>query len=97
LGIEVGEAARWLGEFEGTGRRFEVKGEAWGVTVVDDYAHHPTEIAATLSAARERYPDRRIIVVFQPHTYTRTRDFLGEFATALGERDRAIATALDAS
>ncbi len=82
LGMEPGEVARHLGDFIGAGRRFEVKGEAAGVVVVDDYAHHPTEIASTLQAARQRYPSRRLCVLFQPHTYTRTRDFLQEFATS---------------
>ena len=95
--VPAEEGARLLGEFRGTGRRFEVKGEAWGVTVVDDYGHHPTEIRATLAAARQRYPDRRIYLVFQPHTYTRTRDFLGQFAAALSEADRCVVTEIYAS
>jgi UDP-N-acetylmuramate--alanine ligase len=97
VGMAAEEGARLLGEFTGTGRRFEVKGEAWGVTVVDDYGHHPTEIRATLAAARQRYPDRRIYLVFQPHTYTRTRDFLGQFAAALSEADRCVVTEIYAS
>lgn len=96
-GASPEEAARHLGEFEGTARRFEVKGEAGGVLVVDDYAHHPTEIAATLRAARERYPGRRLFALFQPHTYTRTRDFLDDFARALSAADRAIVTEIYAS
>ena len=87
LGIEAKEAANRLGEYLGAGRRFEVKGTAYGVTVVDDYAHHPTEIAANIEAARSRYPGRRMVVLFQPHTYTRTRDFLGGFASVLGKAD----------
>ncbi|HET6313345.1 MAG TPA: UDP-N-acetylmuramate--L-alanine ligase [Chloroflexia bacterium] len=97
LGLSPGEVARWLEEFEGAGRRFEVKGEVGGITVVDDYAHHPTEITATLRAARQRYPQRRLMVLFQPHTYTRTRDFLGDFATALDLADRAYVTEIYAS
>jgi UDP-N-acetylmuramate--L-alanine ligase/UDP-N-acetylenolpyruvoylglucosamine reductase len=97
LGLDPGEVARWLGEFAGTGRRFEVKGVADGVTVVDDYAHHPTEIAATIAAARQRYPGRRLVVLFQPHTYTRTRDFLDDFARSLSAADRAIVTEIYAS
>lgn len=97
VGLAPEEITRWLGEFEGTGRRFEVKGTEWGVTVVDDYAHHPTEIRATLAAARQRFPHRRIYVLFQPHTYTRTRDFLGEFSLALSEADRVIVTEIYAS
>jgi UDP-N-acetylmuramate--alanine ligase len=92
LGLPPHSAAAWLGEYVGTARRFEVKGEAGGVTVVDDYAHHPTEITATLKAARLRFPGRRIVVLFQPHTYTRTRDFLHEFVGALSAADRVVVT-----
>jgi UDP-N-acetylenolpyruvoylglucosamine reductase len=67
------------------------------VLVVDDYAHHPTEIAATIRAARERYPGRRLFVLFQPHTYTRTRDFLDDFARVLSAADRAVVTEIYAS
>jgi UDP-N-acetylmuramate--alanine ligase len=72
LGADVQAGARALSEFHGVGRRFERLGEAAGVTVVDDYAHHPTEVAATLSAARQAFPGRRIVAVFQPHLYSRT-------------------------
>jgi UDP-N-acetylmuramate--alanine ligase len=97
VGVLADDAARLLGEFVGAGRRFEVKGEADRVTVVDDYAHHPTEISATLQAARQRYPGKRIVVLFQPHTYTRTRDFLGDFATSLSAADRILVTEIYAS
>lgn len=97
LGLEPAQTAKWLAEFEGAGRRFEVKGEAGGVTVIDDYAHHPTEIAATLHAARLRYPNRRLLVLFQPHTYTRTRDYMPGFAEALSLADRAYVTEIYAS
>ena len=97
LGLNAGDAATALGEFSGAARRFEVKGEAAGITIVDDYAHHPTEIAATLEAARARFPGRHLTVVFQPHTYTRTRDFLPLFSRALAEADRAIVTEIYAS
>jgi UDP-N-acetylmuramate--L-alanine ligase/UDP-N-acetylenolpyruvoylglucosamine reductase len=97
LGLSPEEVARWFEGFEGAGRRFEVKGEVGGITVVDDYAHHPTEIAATLQAARQRYPNRRLLVLFQPHTYTRTRDFLNDFATALDLADRTYVTEIYAS
>jgi len=76
--------------FRGTGRRFEVKGQADGVTVVDDYAHHPTEIRATLAAARERFPRRSIWAVWQPHTYSRTKALCGEFAEAFGQADHVL-------
>src|SRR5690606_33717179 len=62
-------------------------GEASGIVIVDDYAHHPSEIAATLAAARSAYPDRRLVAVFQPHLYTRTRDFAGDFGRALAAAD----------
>jgi UDP-N-acetylmuramate--alanine ligase len=76
-----------LSTLKGTNRRFEVKGEVNGITVVDDYAHHPTEVLATLAAARTRYPDRRIVAVFQPHTYSRTKALLDEFAQAFMDAD----------
>lgn len=76
-----------LAQFTGTGRRFERLGEPGGVLIVDDYAHHPTEIRATLAAARSAYPDRRLIAVFQPHLYSRTRDFLEDFADSLTTPD----------
>jgi UDP-N-acetylmuramate--alanine ligase len=90
MGMDLESSARALGSFTGVGRRFELKGEAAGVTVIDDYAHHPLEIEATIAAARERYPDRRVIAAFQPHTYSRTRALLDPFATALSRADRAI-------
>lgn len=76
-----------LAEFRGAHRRFELKGEAGSVLVVDDYAHHPTEIGATLLAARQRYPDRRIVVIFQPHTYSRTHYLLDGFRRCFAEAD----------
>ena len=97
LGMNVDEVARLLGDFVGTGRRFELKGEAAGVIVIDDYAHHPTEIAVNLSAARQRFPGRRIFALFQPHTYTRTRDFLAEFVQSLKAADRVVITEIYAS
>ena len=72
-----------LATFAGVARRFERKGERNGVLVVDDYAHHPTEVAATLGAARQAYPERRLVVLFQPHLYTRTRDQADGFGAAL--------------
>ena len=81
-----------LRRFGGVERRFQVRGEAEGITVVDDYAHHPSEIRATLAAARQRYAGRPIAVIFQPHTYSRTRALLGEFASAFGDADRVIIT-----
>jgi len=92
LGHSVEKAAAALSEFSGTGRRFEVLGEASGVTVIDDYAHHPTEIRATLSAARSRYPGRRILAVWQPHTFSRTISLLSEFTAALNLADGIVIT-----
>jgi len=85
--IKPGLAAKMLRDFQGAGRRFEVVGYAGGVTVIDDYAHHPTEVAATLSAARLRYATRRIWAVFQPHTYSRTQALLHDFAHSFDDAD----------
>jgi UDP-N-acetylmuramate--alanine ligase len=89
-GIGAGVLQRALMDFGGVGRRFQVQGEIGDVTVIDDYAHHPTEIRATLAAARERYPGRRVWAVWQPHTYSRTRLLLDEFAAAFAGADRVI-------
>ncbi|HEY2798205.1 MAG TPA: UDP-N-acetylmuramate--L-alanine ligase [Thermoanaerobaculia bacterium] len=82
--------ARALEAFTGVVRRFENKGERGGVLVVDDYAHHPTEIAATVAAARQVYPDRRLVALFQPHLFSRTRDFAPEFGRSLAAADLAM-------
>ncbi len=92
LGLPLQQAADALGVFRGTGRRFELRGEPAGVTVIDDYAHHPTEIRATLAAARLRYPGRRIWAVWQPHTYSRTRLLFQEFAAAFAYADFVLVT-----
>lgn len=76
-----------LASFRGVGRRFERLGEVGGITVVDDYAHHPTEIRATLQAARASFPRARLVVAFQPHLYSRTRDFAADFGSALSGAD----------
>lgn len=89
LGIGFDKAAAGLSMFHGTDRRFQYKGEVNGVTIIDDYAHHPTEIAATLKAA-SNYPHRELWCVFQPHTYTRTKAFLPEFAEALSHADHIV-------
>jgi UDP-N-acetylmuramate--alanine ligase len=81
-----------LAEFTGADRRFQFRGEAAGVTVVDDYGHHPTEIKATLSAARIGAPNRRIVVLFQPHRYSRTHDLMQEFASAFNNADVLFVT-----
>ena len=88
LGIDPFVATRGLAAYAGVGRRFEFKGEAVGVMVVDDYAHHPTEIRATIAAARSRFPDRRIWAIFQPHTYSRTKSLLLDWPVVLSGADR---------
>jgi UDP-N-acetylmuramate--alanine ligase len=85
-GVPRGEAVPALARFTGTGRRFEVH-EARGRIVVDDYAHHPAEVAAAIAAARERFPERTLRVLFQPHLYSRTRHLAEEFADALATAD----------
>lgn len=97
LGMPLEQAAEALASFRGTGRRFEVRGQAGGVTVIDDYAHHPTEIRATLSAARARYPGRRLWAVWQPHTYSRTQTLFDEFVAAFEDADEVIVTEIYAA
>lgn len=87
LGAEPAAMARGLAGVQGAERRFQRIGEVRGIQVVDDYAHHPTEVAATLSAARGAYPGRRLVVAFQPHLFSRTRDFATEFGAALAAAD----------
>ena len=89
LNVPVETIVKGLGSFSGTDRRFQYKGETNGVTVIDDYAHHPTEISATLSAA-VNYPHKTLWCVFQPHTYTRTKALLPEFAEALTRADHVV-------
>ncbi len=91
-GLPLAEAAAALGSFSGTGRRFDVLGEAGGITIIDDYAHHPTEINATLAAARARYPGQRIWAVWQPHTYSRTITLMDAFTQAFKQADRVVVT-----
>jgi len=92
LGGELASAARALGDFQGVGRRFERLGEFAGVAVVDDYAHHPSELAATLSAARQAYPGRRLVAVFQPHLYSRTAAHGQAMGEALAVADVVFVT-----
>jgi UDP-N-acetylmuramate--alanine ligase len=96
--LEVADAAiqRALAGFEGIGRRLETVAEvatrAGRITLVDDYGHHPTEIAATFDAARQAWPDRRLVVAFQPHRYTRTRDLIDDFGRVLSQADALVVT-----
>lgn len=89
-GLTPASIARGLASFPGIARRFEVRHDRPSLTVIDDYAHHPSEIASTIAAARNAYAGRRLVGVFQPHLFSRTRDFLDEFASALSELDLCI-------
>jgi len=90
IGVESHIIANALSQAHGVRRRYEHKGEYNGTIIIDDYAHHPTEIKACLSAARAAYPDRRIICIFQPHTYTRTRNHFDDFSHAFEEADISL-------
>jgi UDP-N-acetylmuramate--alanine ligase len=90
FGVSFQDSGEALAAFGGVDRRFSVRGEAAGVLVIDDYGHHPTEIAATIAAAR--LYGRRVVVAFQPHRFSRTRDLLGEFAPALAGADELVLT-----
>jgi UDP-N-acetylmuramate--alanine ligase len=93
LGLSLEQIAAALSTFPGVARRSEVVGRADGVTVIDDYGHHPTEIASTLRALRRAYAtEGRLIVLFQPHRYTRTRDLFAEFCHCFGDADVVILT-----
>ncbi len=96
-GVDPMQGAAALSGFRGVERRFQYLGTAGQVLVVDDYAHHPTEVAATLQAARQRFPGRRLVVAFQPHTYSRTVAFASEFAEVLGRADRVLVTGIYAA
>lgn len=87
LGVDQATIAEALASYRGAGRRFEVKGQAGGVTVIDDYAHHPTEVRVNLEAARARFDGQRLVVYVQPHTYSRTRALLDEWRDAFGAAD----------
>jgi UDP-N-acetylmuramate--alanine ligase len=97
VGLDLERAAAALSQFIGVGRRFDVLGTAGEVTVIDDYAHHPTEIQATLAAARSRYGNRRLIVVWQPHTYSRTIALLDAFRTAFQAANEVYVTEIYAA
>lgn len=97
LGIPLDRAIASLVRFRGTSRRFEIIGQAAGVILVSDYAHHPTEIRATLAAARQRFPGHRIWAVWQPHTYSRTRQLAGDFSAAFTDADAVVVTEIYAA
>ncbi len=90
MGIPFETYVNAIAQFEGVARRFTVRGEVGGVTVVDDFGHHPAEVKATLNGARSSFPGRRIIAAFQPHRYTRTRDQLTEFPRAFHDADKVV-------
>jgi UDP-N-acetylmuramate--alanine ligase len=90
LGVELKDIRTYLEEFSGTDRRFKIMGKFKGATIIDDYGHHPTEIKATLAGARAAYPKNKIIAVFHPHTFTRTKALLNEFAQSFGDADKVI-------
>ncbi len=92
LRVDPGRVVEALAAFRGVGRRFEVVGKAGGVVIVDDYAHHPSEISATLEAARQAYPAKRLVAVFQPHLFTRTQALGGAMGSALGAADLVVVT-----
>jgi len=92
LDLDLAGVGETLRGYRGVQRRFEVKGQVNGIVVIDDYAHHPTQIRATLRAARERYAERTLWAVFQPHTYSRTKALLGEFAESFANADHVIVT-----
>jgi len=90
LGCTVPALSEGLRDFRGVERRFQRLGEARGVMVIDDYAHHPTEVSATLAAARASFPTQRLVVVFQPHLYSRTQTFAQDFGQALDGADEVF-------
>jgi UDP-N-acetylmuramate--alanine ligase len=96
-GVPAQTAAEALRRFRGAGRRFQLVGEVRGVLVIDDYAHHPTEVRVTLAAARARYPERRLVAVFQPHTYSRVANLFDQFIGAFDNADELIVTAIYAA
>lgn len=92
IGLDPEKAAAALSNYHGIERRFEIVGDWNGITLIDDYAHHPTEIKATLSAARDFFPDRRILAVWQPHTFSRTKALLNDFSVCFDKADEVIIT-----
>ena len=97
VGLALESAAPLLADFHNADRRFEFKGEAGGVEVYDDYGHHPTEVRATLAAARAAFPGRRILAAFEPHRYSRTQLCFDEFTRAFGDCDELLLTEIYAA
>ncbi len=95
--LDLNRCVRVLQQFSGTGRRFDVLGEVNGITIIDDYAHHPTEIKATLEAARSRYKDRPLWVVWQPHTFSRTKTLFNEFIVSFNLANHVIVSEIYAA
>lgn len=92
LGVPEDLALKALSHYEGAGRRFELKGRINGAELYDDYAHHPSKVKATLEAAREKFPDRKIVAVFQPHQFSRTHQFFDEYTKSFSDADEAWIT-----
>jgi UDP-N-acetylmuramate--alanine ligase len=92
LDVPFAQIQEGFAQFGGVGRRFQIKGEVNGIMVVDDYGHHPAEIRATLAAGKNGWPERRLVVAFQPHRYTRTRELFDEFVTAFYDADVLVVT-----
>jgi len=90
LGLDLATLRTYLEDFKGTSRRLEVLGKYKGVPILDDYTHHPTEIKTTLEAIRKNYPEKKIITVFHPHTFTRTKALLKEFSESFKDTDKVI-------
>ncbi len=97
LDLNLENSAKSLSEFSGTTRRFDIIGEVNQITIIDDYAHHPTEIKATLQAARSRYPENKIWAIWQPHTYSRTQTLFDEFKNSFSEANHVIVSQIYAS
>jgi UDP-N-acetylmuramate--alanine ligase len=92
LDVPFNQIREGFAQFGGVGRRFQIKGEVSDIMVVDDYGHHPAEIRATLAAAKHGWPDRRLVVAFQPHRYSRTKELFDDFVTAFYDADLLIVT-----
>jgi UDP-N-acetylmuramate--alanine ligase len=97
LGININKIVKALSSYDGVKRRLEIKGEKEGVTVIDDYGHHPTEIEATLAAIKYNWPKRKLLVLFQPHRYTRTQNLLGSFGKVFKNADEVYLTEIYAA